>query len=161
MWKKGGGVMSFYFLREDFGKLNAQIAEINARIKQIGKEMGASCQEGAETFHDNFAYEDGERQQQMWSVLLRELMEINNNAAIIDASGSADQVDIGSCVTICDVRTGEEKSLRIGSYRVFENHGTVSYNAPLGRMLLGAKEGEVVVGEIAGREKRFEILSID
>jgi transcription elongation GreA/GreB family factor len=153
--------MSFYFLREDFGKLNAQIAEINSRIKQIGKEMGASCQEGAETFHDNFAYEDGERQQRMWSQLLRELIKINNNAAIINASGSTDRVDIGSCVTICDVSTGEEKTLRIGSYRVFENHGTVSYNAPIGRMLLGAEEGDVVIGEIAGQEKKFEILSID
>lgn len=66
----------YYFLKEDFEALNAEINKIADKIKEIGKEMGKSCQEGAETFHDNFAYEDGERQQYMWSGRIRELIRI-------------------------------------------------------------------------------------
>ncbi len=43
--------MKFYFLREDFEKLTALIREVSDRIREIGQEMGASCREGAETYH--------------------------------------------------------------------------------------------------------------
>jgi transcription elongation factor GreA len=152
--------MRFYFLREDFEKLNEQIHEVSKRIREIGQEMGNSCREGAETFHDNFAFEEGERQQQMWSKRLNELLEINKNAVIIDSFDKGRKVGIGSRVTTVDAETGEEKTVFIGSYQVFSNNGRISYNSPLGRILLGAEEGDVVAGEIAGREKKFEIVSI-
>ena len=46
----------FYFLPEDFEDLNDQIEQICEKIKELGKEAGESCQEGAETWHDNFAF---------------------------------------------------------------------------------------------------------
>jgi transcription elongation GreA/GreB family factor len=153
--------MKFYFLREDFEKLGEQIVQVNARIREIGREMGQSCQEGAETFHDNFAYEDGERQQRMWSLMLQDLVEINRNAEIIVPPASNGKVAIGSLVTLSDIETGEEKRVRIGSYRVFENHGAVSYSAPLGQILLGAKEGDTVTGVIAGKPKKFAIVGVE
>jgi transcription elongation factor GreA len=152
--------MKFYFLREDFEKLTALIGEVSGRIREIGQEMGASCREGAETYHDNFAYEEGERQQRMWSTRLKELLDINRNAAIIDGSDASRRVGIGSRVTIVETDTGEEKTVLIGSYQVFGGNGKVSYSSPLGKMLLGSEEGEIVFGEIAGREKKFEIVSI-
>jgi thymidylate kinase len=30
-------------------------------IREIGRQMGQACEEGAETFHDNFGWEDGDR----------------------------------------------------------------------------------------------------
>jgi hypothetical protein len=75
-------VAAFYFLPEDFTALNARIAELTAVLREIG-EMGKSCQEGAETFHDNFAYEDGERQQRMWSRLRQELVRIRDRARVV------------------------------------------------------------------------------
>ncbi|MBW2217966.1 MAG: GreA/GreB family elongation factor [Deltaproteobacteria bacterium] len=153
--------MDYYFLRDDIEKLAGQIHKINARIKAIGKEMGASCEEGAETFHDNFAFEDGERQQQMWSKRLKELLDIYNHSQIYKSSGFAERVGIGREVTLADLDTGEEKTIKIGSYMSFNGNGTVSYNAPLARILLGAEPGEVRKGEIAGRLKKFEIVEIN
>lgn len=69
-----------YFLKADYDALCNEIDVLLNRIKEIGQEMGASCQEGAETFHDNFAHEDGTRQQHMWSTRLRELIAIKNDA---------------------------------------------------------------------------------
>lgn len=152
--------MTYYFLQEDLGKLAEQIHKINARIKAIGQEMGASCEEGAETFHDNFAFEEGERQQQMWSKNLKELVEIYNNSQIFKPSGTAERVGIGCQVTIADLDTGEEKTITIGSYLTFNGNSTVSYNAPLARILLCARPGEVRKGEIAGRLRTFEIIKI-
>ena len=152
--------MRYYFLKEDFGKLNDQIFEINQRIKKIGQQMGAACQEGAETFHDNFAFEDGERQQSMWSQRLIELIEINTNAEIFEPSGPDDRVTIGCQVTVYDVAADDEKTIKIGSYMTFNGSETVSYAAPLAKLLLGAAVGEVKKGQIGGRTKEFEILDI-
>ena len=152
--------MNYYFLREDIGKLSEQIHEIDARIKAIGQEMGASCEEGAETFHDNFAFEEGERQQQMWSQRLKELVDIYNHSQISKPSGTAERVGIGCEVTIADLESGEEKTIKIGSYMTFNGNGAVSYNAPLARMLLGAESGEVRKGEIAGKIRKFEVVDI-
>jgi transcription elongation GreA/GreB family factor len=150
----------FYFLLEDFEALNARILEISNRIRDIGREMGLSCQEGAETFHDNFAYEDGERQQRMWSRRLRELVLIRNQAKVVSPRSLGDQVALGCTVTVRDEKNTMRR-LRIGSYMVFSSDDTISYHAPVGRLLIGARHGETREGRIGNEIREFTILSID
>jgi transcription elongation GreA/GreB family factor len=153
----------YYFLRNDFEALNAEIEKIADKIKEIGKEMGESCREGAETFHDNFAYEDGERQQYMWSTRLRELIRIRNQARVLLELQKSDMVSIGHTVTVEDEHTTETRTMKIGSYMVFTEEGekVVSYNAPLARMLIGGRVGDIKENIIAGKKKRFRILKIE
>jgi len=153
----------FYFLREDFEGLNAQIDKICEKIKEIGQEMGRSCKEGAETFHDNFAYENGERQQYMWSTRLRELIRIRNNARVVTPEGRSDKVSIGRTVTIRNETADEVQILKIGSYMVFKerSQNVISYNAPLARLLIGAEVGERREGNIGGKKKIFQIIKIE
>ncbi len=153
----------YYFLKKDFKALNTEIEKIADKIKEIGKEMGKSCQEGAETFHDNFAYEDGERQQYMWSGRIRELIRIRNQARVILEPQKGDTVSIGCTVTVEDERTGETRTMKIGSYMVLakEEGEVISYNAPLARMLIGARVGNMKESVIAGKKKQFRILKIE
>ena len=102
--------MIHYFLEEDFRGLNQEIAHICDKIKDAGREMGLSCQEGAETFHDNFAYEEGERQQYMWSKRLREIIAIRNNSRVVTPDSGTTRVSLGKKVTIRDNATGETKT---------------------------------------------------
>lgn len=152
----------YYFLKKDFEALNIEIEKIAEKIKVIGKEMGKSCQEGAETFHDNFAFEDGERQQYMWSSRLRELIRIRNQARVAEPK-KGDQVSFGLTVTIQDVDTDEIQTLKIGSFMVFakQEEKAISYNAPLARMLLSGKVGEIREAVIANKKRGFLILKIE
>lgn len=153
----------YYFLRKDFEALNAEIEKIADKIKEIGKEMGKSCQEGAETFHDNFAYEDGERQQYMWSGRIRELIRIRNQVRVILEPQKGETVSIGRTITVEDEHTGETRVMKIGSYMVLteEEGEVISYNAPLARMLVGGRVGDTKESVIAGKQKRFRILKIE
>lgn len=153
----------YYFLRKDFEALNAEIKKIADKIKEIGKEMGKSCQEGAETFHDNFAYEDGERQQYMWSGRIRELIRIRNQARVILEPQKGDIVSIGRTITVEDEHTGKTCVMKIGSYMVLteEEGEVISYDAPLARMLIGGRVGDMKESVIAGKQKRFRILKIE
>lgn len=122
--------------------------------------MGESCEEGAETYHDNFAYEEGERQQFMWSKRLCELNHIRMHARLYHPESNPDRVRPGCTVTYADDDTGEETTVRIGSYLNFEDASAVSYNAPVARALLGQEEGDLCEAVICGRKKRLEIINI-
>jgi transcription elongation GreA/GreB family factor len=152
----------YYFLREDFEGLCAKIEEIQTRIKIIGKDMGRSAQEGGETFHDNFAFEDGERQQFMWSSQLRTLLEIKNDARVVEPA-KGDMVALGRAVHLEYLDTGQRRTIRIGSYMIFTKRvgeEIISYNAPLAHMLMGGKRGETREGVIGGKEREFLILEV-
>jgi len=149
-----------YFLRDDYETLVAQIDSITSHVVLTGKEMGASCTEGAETFHDNFAHEEGERQQRMWTRRLKELIRIRDNSRVIEPPRHRQHVCLGCSVTVTDLDNGEIRTYRIGSYMVFNGAGTVSYSSPLGRLLMGAVPGEERHGEVAGDEKSFLVLEV-
>jgi transcription elongation GreA/GreB family factor len=150
----------YYFFPEDFRKLNHEIEQIICRIKQIGHEMGQSCQEGAETFHDNFAYEEGERQQTMWSRRLRDFMKVKEKVQLVPPGNKPEKVALGSQITIFDEDAQEEKTFVIGSYMTFDNPEAISYNAPLAKQLIGASEGDICECIIAGKKRIYEILKI-
>jgi transcription elongation GreA/GreB family factor len=149
----------YFFLPEDFEQLSRQIINIADKIREIGQIMGESCEEGAETYHDNFAYEDGERQQYMWSKRLRELIAVKNNARVITLEEKPGRVTLGCRVNVLDLEMETEKEFQIGSYISFQNNA-ISYAAPVARILIGAAPGDVRHGKIANKEKMFEILDI-
>jgi len=153
----------FYFLKEDLDELTALIEGICQKIKEIGKDMGRSCQEGAETYHDNFAHEDGVRQQHMLSTRLRELITVKNNARVVSPELTGGMAGIGRTVTFLDKNTNETQTFKIGSYMTIQDkeENTISYDAPLARILIGAKKGEKKEGIIAGKKKILQILKVE
>lgn len=152
-----------FFLKKDFEALTQEINSVCDRIKEAGKEMGISCQEGAETFHDNFAHEDGERQQHMWSNRLRQLIVIRNNARVVSPNATPNCVSLGMTVVVKDEDTNELFTFKIGSYMTFgdEDPAIISYNSPLARALIRAEAGETRKAIAKGRLRTFEIVSIE
>ena len=153
--------MPNYFLREDFEKLQAAIDEAEQRARNHGREMGISCDEGAETFHDNFAYEDSERRYKMWARRLKKLVEVRNAAQVIDPTDDTDRIAIGRTFTLLDFENDERRTFRVGSYISFdEKKTTISYRSPLAKSLIGAFEGEIRSGRINGEERCFKIVKV-
>ncbi len=150
----------YYFLKEDFEELNKQIDKLTSQIREIGQEMGKSCKEGAETFHDNFAFEDGERQQYMLSKRLVDLIRIRNGARIIFPESTGNKASIGRTLIIRDEQTKKTQKIKIGSYMVLKEKETISYNSPLARVLIGAEAEETRIGKIGGKEKKYKIIEI-
>lgn len=151
--------MQYSFLAEDYAALDRQIENQKDRMRETGKEMGDSCKEGAETFHDNFAFEDGERTQRMISQRLRELTQIRNHARVVQPAPPG-RVGIGRTVILED-ESGEQHTYRVGSYMTFTPDDTVvSYASPLARLLIGAKPGDIRKGVVAGQHKKYTVLEV-
>jgi transcription elongation GreA/GreB family factor len=154
--------MTHYFLEGDLTDLSHRIEEVGQKIREFGKEMGRSCKEGAETYHDNFAFEDGERQQRMWGSELKKLVSIKNRARVISVPSSNIEVAVGKRVTFRDEKTLEVRSYVIGSYLILTaTKDRISYDSQLGRILVGNAVGEICEGFIAGKKTLLKILSIE
>ena len=158
--------MRYYFTREDFDILLREIESVDDRIKLAAKEMGLSCQQSSETFHDNFGFEQAERDRGMWSNHIRQLMEVKNNAEIIVPGPNQGKVRMGRMVKILDLDTKDEKTFRVGSYMILnaekaDGTSTLSYDAPLPKALLGAGEGDYREVLFGGEKHRYVILKIE
>jgi len=72
-----------------------------------------------------------------------------------------DRVVFGTSVTVEDLNTGERSSHElVGPYESDIKRGLVSVTSPLGRALIGRKEGEQVKVEAPGGIREMEILEI-
>ena len=133
--------------------------ETRARMQEAGWEIGESCEQGAETYHDNAPYEEAVRSFSLSSWQLSELQKIRGQVRVVDPPAVADKAKIGVRVRIKDLETQEELSVRIASYIVFDQ-GDISYRSPLAKILIGAVAGDVKSGVISGKKKRFQIMEL-
>jgi transcription elongation GreA/GreB family factor len=150
------------FLRKDYDALLAKIDELAEALKQTGQEKGLWASQSAETWHDNFGYEQEQQREWALSERLQEFVDMKNDAQIVDHR-PIDQVDIGATVTIQEVGTGERRTLTVGSYQVLDQQHAdeVSYAAPLARPLLGAIVGEEREVAIGDRTATFRVVGVE
>ena len=76
--------MAYRFLRKDYDALLAKIDELAGAMREAGEEKGRWADQGAETWHDNFGYEQEQRQQWALSQRLEEFTEMKNDAQIVE-----------------------------------------------------------------------------
>lgn len=152
--------MRYYFLQEDLDDLDSRITELKERIKKAAKDKHLATTQTSETWHDNYGFEEGVRQINFLTNNIEKLLEIKNKAAIINPAKN-NQANIGSTVIFKD-ETGKESEIKIGSYLIVsQKKNYVSYESPLGKILLGAKAGERKKGIVGNKEKEFYIIKID
>jgi transcription elongation GreA/GreB family factor len=154
--------MACRFLRKDYDALLAKIDELADALKQAGQEKSLWANQSAETWHDNFGYEQEQQREWALSERLQEFVDMKNDAQIVDYR-PIDQVDIGATVTIQEVGTGERRTLVVGSYQVLDQQhdDEVSYAAPLAKPLLGATVGEEREVTIGDRTATFRVVAIE
>ncbi len=151
----------FLFLREDLEVLEKRIAEASENVQSALRLIGEGAESDSNTWHDNAAYDEGQRQNSMWSSRVQELVNVRSNAKIVEIPRDNSVVKVGKTVTIRDESTGESQTFQIGSYLILSERNAVSYHAPLGRLLMGAHVGEVREGIVGPLKRKFTVLSIE
>ncbi len=154
--------MDYLFLPEDLKMLDEKINGINERVKKALKRIGDSC-DGGDSWHDNFSFEQAQRDAEMWSNQLRALIAVKNNAKVVYPEDfRRDKVNIGKTVTTKYEGDDSTMTFRVGSYMVLnkEKSNAISYKTPLVKAILGAKVGEIREARIAGKNKKIKIVQI-
>lgn len=111
---------------------------------------------------ENSEYDEAKTEQGKLYSKIAELKNLIDNAEIIEKVEIAhDAVAIGSTVTLSDEGEQEEDTYQIvGSQEANPMQGRISDESPLGRVLLGHREGERVTVEAPGGESVFTIIKV-
>ena len=112
-------------------------------------------------WHDNFAYEDNQRQMHQLARRVRDFQHVLSVAEIAAAPAHPEHVSFGCVVELMDTSNEQTMRLIIGGWEDSDpTIGRVAYDTPLARALIGAEEGDVRTCPSAQGPRQFEIVSI-
>lgn len=151
----------YRFLAADLEALERRLSEHERRLSEARGGIHASTTQSSETWHDNPMFDEVQQQAKMWDSERRKLAEIRDASILVQPGVPNGRADVGTVVRTRDVHTGAEDTYTIGSYLVLGDDDTrISYNSPLGRLLLGHTAGDIAEGMLGSRPVRLHILDV-
>lgn len=126
-----------------------------------GNEAAAEAGDNS-VWHDNFAYEENQRQMHALARRLRDMQAMSKRMTIVRPPVDPERVCLGAGVVIEDLDTGERERWVIAGYEDGDpTSRRLSYIAPLAQGLMGAEEGDERVIDTGRGTRRVEVVSID
>ncbi len=107
---------------------------------------------------ENAEYHAAREKQGMTEARITHLEAQIGTAEVLDTPTSGDRVTFGSTVRLEDEDGKETRYQIVGSEETDPSRGRISVMAPLARTLIGKKVGDLVVAQLPGGKKQFEIL---
>jgi len=149
-----------YLTPEGLKKLEEELEYLKTiRRAEVAERLHNAMAEGE--VEENPEYEDAKNEQAFVEGRILELEAILANAVVIENKGPANEVRLGSRVTIVDMETGDkEQYLIVGSAEADPLNGRISHESPVGRALLGHKVNDVVTVQAPQGVMKFKITHI-
>jgi transcription elongation factor GreA len=136
--------------------LAAELAELEGPKRTAAVHAIKTAREHGD-LSENFEYHAAKNEQGLLEARIRTLRSRLDNSVLVDESElTNDEVGVGSMVAIED-ENGERMDLEISSVG---GGGTISPDSPLGRALVGHREGDTVEVEAPSGSWTARILSI-
>ena len=130
------------------------------RTREVAEQLKEA--RGFGDLSENSEYDEAKSEQGKLYSKIAELHNLLENAEIVEADVvEQGVVGLGSIVTVLDVEFGDEDTFQIvGSQEANPMQGKLSEESPIGRGLLGHKEGETVIVKAPAGEMKFRILTV-
>jgi len=134
---------------------------VDSEIPENAEDLGRAASFG--DISENAEYSAALEKQERLMRKLREVSDDLERARILDIDEiRTDRVVIGTRVKLKNTASGEEKTFTLlGPWDADVSRGIISYLAPVGRGLLGRKEGEQVDIELPEGRVHYEVLGIE
>ena len=152
----------YYMTKEAYDKLNAEIEDLEYNVlPAIVNEV--SVARGNGDLSENAEYHAAKDKQRATMKKIGFLKDYKVNAKVIDCSNlTGDTIKFGMYVEILDLDTDKKKKIRlVGDYEADVSKGLISIVAPLGKVLLGKKVGDIVEFETQEKIFAYEIVKIN
>ncbi|MBI3266615.1 MAG: transcription elongation factor GreA [Chlamydiae bacterium] len=147
--------------KKTYERLQARLKHL-AQVEtfELSKEIAVAREKG--DLRENAEYEMAKHKQ---ALVMTEIGELKGKLVdfqfIEDLRVPGDRVSLGTVIQLKDVGTGEEFSYTIlGPEDSDADNGTISFQSPLAKGLIGQKAGQEVTVSLPGGSKKIKILSV-
>ena len=145
---------------EGYQKLEEELALLkNVRRPEVAAAIHDAKMDG--DVSENAGYEEAKRQQAFLEGRIITVETMLKNAVLIKTNGQSDTVALGSRVTVVEDGFDPETYTIVGSAEANPGDGRISNESPLGKALIGRKEGDTVAFETPGGQVKMKLLSIE
>ena len=148
--------------QEQYDKIKADLDYMETvRTREVAEQLKEA--RGFGDLSENSEYDEAKSEQGKLYSKIAELHSLLETAEIVEAEiVEQGVVGLGSKVTVLDLEDNSEETFQIvGSQEANPMQGKLSEESPIGRGLLGHKEGEVVIVKAPAGEMQFRILAVD
>jgi len=144
---------------EGYQKLEEELDLLkNVRRPEVAAAIHEAKMDG--DVSENAGYEEAKRQQAFLEGRIITVETMLKNAVLIKANGPSDTVILGSRVTVVEDGFDPETYTIVGSAEANPGNGRISNESPLGKALIGRKEGDTVAFEAPGGQVQMKLISI-
>jgi transcription elongation factor GreA len=150
-----------YLTSEGAERLRLELADLKGPQREaLSKRLRFAIQQG--DLSENADYHKAKEDQAFLEGRILELEYLLKNAIIVETtSGQRDRVDVGVTVTVQEEDYEPETYFIVGAKEADPRNGRISNESPIGRALMGARPGDMVVAETPGGQIRLKILRIE
>ncbi len=146
--------------QESFANLEAELKDLEERqLPEIVERIAKAREQG--DLSENSEYKDAKDQQELLEVRIGEIQAILGQAQIITETKNADQINVGSKVTLADEKGKKTDFVIVSEFdkaAVAEN--TISAVSLIGKALMHKKAGETVKVVVPAGEKVWQVVAI-
>lgn len=130
------------------------------RRRDIAEKIKEAREHG--DLSENAEYSAAKDEQRDIEARIEELEKILKNAEVVDEDEvDLDRINIGCKVRILDVEYNEECEYKIvGSTEANSLKGKISNESPVGKALIGKKQGDTIVVETPAGSFQYKVLEI-
>jgi transcription elongation GreA/GreB family factor len=156
------GDAPLYTTERGYRRFLARIAKARADYDVVVASNSDAADAGDNSvWHDNFAYEENQRQMHQLARRVRDLEGLARRITVVPPRARFERVTVGCAVTLDDDE-GRSERVVIGGYEDSDTaFRRVAYTAPLGQALLGAEEGDARTLQLAGRVREVTVITIE
>jgi transcription elongation factor GreA len=150
-----------YITEEGLDKIKEELAHLkNERREEISRRLEVAISHG--DLSENADYDYAKQEQAFVEGRIKDLEDSLRRAKVIDHDGRNDRVRVGSTVTVVEEGFEDEPETYyiVGVHEADPGNGRISNRSPIGRALLGAKSGQVVVAQVPAGEIHLKVKKI-
>jgi transcription elongation factor GreA len=150
-----------YLTVEGAERLRQELAQLKGPARQeIAQRLRSAIQMG--DLSENADYHKAKEDQGFLEGRINELEYTLANAIIVELqSGMQDILNIGMQVTVQEEGEDPETYLLVGAKEASPREGKISNESPIGRALIGHRQGDVVTVQTPGGDLRLKIIKIN
>ncbi|MBN2549461.1 MAG: transcription elongation factor GreA [Anaerolineales bacterium] len=150
-----------YLTAEGAERLRTELVRLKGPEREaMALRLRAAISQG--DLSENADYHKAKEDQGFMEGRIQELEYLLKNAIIVDTSEvSRDKVDVGVRVTVQEEDYPPESYEMVGAKEADPRNGKISNESPIGRALMGSREGDIVTAQTPSGPLKLKVIKID